>query len=321
MSGDDGLRLYCVSNSSQSGVGTITASNGDMFNIGSNGIWNVAYSGNRPGFLRLQNRIVSNTPMLLTVSTQGIYTCTIPDDEGNDITLNVGLYPNDFNSKYNYIPDILYTAISPTTVLPTIMDMEYDEDSRRVRCISTGSPATNVTWMKDGVIIDESSTDYTLTQTVTNRATSTYTNIVTVNVGAPGGVAGIYICTVTNDLGTATNETVAYGELMVDVKISGSYPTLYISGITISGLETPLIVGQSAATISCMTNIAVNSIEWRNQSSLLIISNAGDLMELQYTIDLVTDDLHGQQFTCIAISDTTTYNEIVTIQVQGITIL
>ena len=95
----------------------------------------------------------------------------------------------------------------------------------------------------------------------------------------------------------------------------------HISGITITGLETPLIVGQSA-TISCMTNIAVNFIEWRNESSQLIMSDAGDLMELQYTIDLVTDDLQGQEFTCIAIAaDTTTYNETVIIQVQGITII
>ena len=198
------------------------------------------------------------------------------------------------------------------------MGMEYDEDSRSVRCISTGSPATVVSWMKDGVIIDESSTDYTLTQTITNRATSTYNNIVTVNEGAPGGVAGTYICTVTNELGSHSDLRVAVGELMIDVKISASYPTLYISGITITGLEIPLIVGQSA-TISCMTNIAVNSIEWRDESSQLI---AGDLMELQYTIDLVTDDLQGQQFTCIAIAaGDATYNETVIIQVQGITIL
>ena len=91
----------------------------------------------------------------------------------------------------------------------------------------------------------------------------------------------------------------------------------HISGITITGLETPLVVGQSAATISCMTNIAVNSIEWRNESSQLIMSDAGDLMELQYTIDLVTDDLQGQEFTCIAIAGNTVYNETVIIQVQG----
>ena len=101
MSGDDGLRLYCVSNSSQSGVGTITLLNGVTLNTaGSNGIWNVAYPGNRPGFLRLQTR-TQPTTMLLSDSTQGIYTCNIPDDDGNDIILNVGLYPIDFNGKYN----------------------------------------------------------------------------------------------------------------------------------------------------------------------------------------------------------------------------
>ena len=102
MSGDDGLRLYCVSDSSQSGVGTITASNGVALNIGYNeDLWRVQNPGNRPGFLRLHNRIPSTQPMLLTISTQGIYTCTIPDDDGNDFILNVGLYPNDFNGKYN----------------------------------------------------------------------------------------------------------------------------------------------------------------------------------------------------------------------------
>ena len=102
VSDSDGLRLYCVSNSSQSGVGTITTSDEVTLNTGHNGIWNVAYPGNRPGFLRLQNRVPSGgPPMLLTASDQGIYTCNIPDDEGNDIILNVGLYPIDFNGKYN----------------------------------------------------------------------------------------------------------------------------------------------------------------------------------------------------------------------------
>ena len=119
------------------------------------------------------------------------------------------------------------TVISPTTDPPTIMDMEYDEESRSVRCISTGSPATVVSWMKDGVIIDESSADYTLTQTITNRATSTYNNIVTVNEGAPGGVAGTYNCTVTNELGIATGRMMAVGELMIDVKITTACTSHY----------------------------------------------------------------------------------------------
>ena len=68
-----------------------------------------------------------------------------------------------------------------------------------------------------------------------------------------------------------------------------------------------------------MTNVAVDTIELRNQSSsLLIINNVTNLMELQYTINLVRDDLQGQEFTCIAVSGDTKYNETVVIKVQGI---
>ena len=72
--------------------------------------------------------------------------------------------------------------------------------------------------MKDGAIIDESSTDYTLTKTVTNRTTSTYSNVLTIHVGA--SVVGTYICNVSNELGSYSKEVVTLGELMVDVKIS-----------------------------------------------------------------------------------------------------
>ena len=180
-------------------------------------------------------------------------------------------------------------------------------------CISTRSPATVVSWMKDGDSINESSTDYTLTQTVTNRTTSTYTNVLTVHMGT--NVVGTYICIVSNQLGSDSKEVVTLGELMADVKISISYTSLYILGITFTGL--PLTVGQSA-TINCMTNVAVDTIEWRNQSSSLsFINNVTNLTMLQYTIALVMDDLQGEQFTCIAVAGGTTYNESFTLKVQG----
>ena len=65
--------------------------------------------------------------------------------------------------------------------------------------------------MKDGLSIDDS-THYTMTQTVTDRASSTYSNVLTVSEGAPGGVAGTYTCTVSNELGNNTREVVAVGE-------------------------------------------------------------------------------------------------------------
>ena len=96
----------------------------------------------------------------------------------------------------------------------------------------------------------------------------------------------------------------------------------FVIGITISGLHVPLTVGQSA-TIKCMTNIPVTSIEWRDQSSD-VLTNTADQAVLEYTIPLVTDDLQGQNVTCVAIVGATivgatiyTVSERVKIHVAG----
>ena len=95
VSASDGrLRLECVSNSSQSGVGMITTRSGAMPNINSNaGAWRLTNPLSRPGVLRLQTRAV----MLMPASDQGIYTCTVPDSKGNTFVFNVGIYPNGFS--------------------------------------------------------------------------------------------------------------------------------------------------------------------------------------------------------------------------------
>ena len=98
------------------------------------------------------------------------------------------------------------------------------------------------------------------------------------------------------------------------VKCSLNIVYLY-TGITLSGLDQPLTVGQST-TIRCMTNIPVTSIEWRDQSSALLASATYNIV-LEYTISLVTDNLQGQQFTCVAMAGATTYTETVEIQVEG----
>ena len=87
------------------------------------------------------------------------------------------------------------------------------------------------------------------------------------------------------------------------------------TGITLSGLESPLTVGQPA-TITCTTNIEVSSIEWRNETSA-VLSSATDQIEVEYTIPLVRDDLQGLQYTCRAVAGTTIYTETVEIQVVG----
>ena len=97
--------FFCVSNSSQSGVGVITGQNEttltDWAPLAGGGIWRVINSFSRPGVLRVRLRGV------LTAGDQGIYSCTIPDDNGNNITINVGLYPSGFSGELRDINILL----------------------------------------------------------------------------------------------------------------------------------------------------------------------------------------------------------------------
>ena len=90
---------------------------------------------------------------------------------------------------------------------------------------------------------------------------------------------------------------------------------IFIVGITITGLESPLIVGESA-TISCITNEHASVIVWKSQSSQLNIDV--NVTVLNYTIPLVSDDLHGETFTCTAVVSNTNDTESVMLSVEGI---
>ena len=195
----------CVSNSSRSGVASIIPPDG------------VSLSGravnpfNRPGFLQFRTQTTSP----FTTSDQGIYTCTIPDSNDNYISLNVGLYPPWFNGELT--STVMVSNLSLHTVGPSISSLTYDEDSRTLTCVSTGSPPTRVVWMKDGLNLttDGSSPHYSLSQTVTDRHYSTYNNTLSVKQSAPGGVPGTYNCIVSNDLRSANVTVVALGEFDV----------------------------------------------------------------------------------------------------------
>ena len=106
---------------------------------------------------------------------------------------------------------ILLSSLLATTGRPIIINLTYQEEIRALTCVSTVSPATTVSWMKDGQpLTTDGSSYYTLTQTVTDRTTSTYANVLTVSNGT--GVAGTYTCTVTNGLGSVSRVIVALGE-------------------------------------------------------------------------------------------------------------
>lgn len=86
VSDSNDLWLDCSSNSSKSEVGRIIPPH--------NNALHPRFPYNRPGTLRLRKR---NNSMSLELA--GIYTCIIPDNNGNNISINVGLYPYGFSGE------------------------------------------------------------------------------------------------------------------------------------------------------------------------------------------------------------------------------
>ena len=78
-------------------------------------------------------------------------------------------------------------------------------------CISTNSPATNVTWMKDGDTLDIDGVKYKTYQTVTNRRTSTYQNTLVVDDDIEN-ITGNYTCRVTNRFGSSSSDLTIRGK-------------------------------------------------------------------------------------------------------------
>ena len=90
------------------------------------------------------------------------------------------------------ITDIISGAISVSGVTMTV-DSYLNGASPQftLTCISTGGPATTVTWTRDSVTVTEGGTETVLDDPVTAQ----YTHTLTVT-GIP---TGLYTCTVAND--------------------------------------------------------------------------------------------------------------------------
>ena len=94
LSADNGILVDFVSNSSQFSLGVITVPDGHTQSIGGNiGVWRVHSPFRRPGALRI------TTTSSLPSTSQGIYTCTIPDSNSNRFIFNIGLYPTGFDGQ------------------------------------------------------------------------------------------------------------------------------------------------------------------------------------------------------------------------------
>ena len=86
----------------------------------------------------------------------------------------------------------------------------YDSDQLTLTCISTGGPATTVTWTRDSTNVTEG------TETVLDDPeTAQYTHTLTVTTG------GEYTCTVENNKPSSDSATITLGGLFTQTSLAG----------------------------------------------------------------------------------------------------
>ena len=97
----DRIRFQCRSESTMTGVGQLVDLDGNSFTIEqTSGGFIVQKTGSgsgHPGSVQFRNRV--STEPDLTADDEGVYSCRIPDENGNDVDVNIGVYRNGFNSE------------------------------------------------------------------------------------------------------------------------------------------------------------------------------------------------------------------------------
>ena len=90
---------------------------------------------------------------------------------------------------------------------PIVTSLTYNSQSRTLTCTSTGGPATNVTWRRDGVTINLNA-NHQQTKRVVDAVNGTYQTVLTIGpyVGQDD-IVGTYNCIVENVRGESS-ETV-----------------------------------------------------------------------------------------------------------------
>ena len=104
-----------------------------------------------------------------------------------------------------------------------------------ITCISTDSPATNVTFMRgsttvgplrDGESVSVGGVTYELAQRVIDRRESTYENILTINDTLSNLVDDNFTCTVANTLGMDTSPSITIGGEIYTILYDGNRSVL-----------------------------------------------------------------------------------------------
>ena len=90
--------------------------------------------------------------------------------------------------------------------------MTYESSTQTLVCTSSGGPATTVTWSLNGSPIMVDGSTYQTSQIITDTATATYQNTLTL-VAKSASLSGTYTCSVGNTRGITMDSTVISGNI------------------------------------------------------------------------------------------------------------
>ena len=97
--------------------------------------------------------------------------------------------------------------------------MTFDTDQMTLTCISTGGPATTVTWTRDSITVTEGNEPV-----LDDPETAQYTHTLNVTTG------GEYTCTVSNNKPSSASASIILGSMCSSTnnKLSASWEILYV---------------------------------------------------------------------------------------------
>ena len=107
----------------------------------------------------------------------------------------------------------LYSCAAPVSISSLELTGDF-QPIFTIKCTSTGSPATTVTWTKDDTPLANSETVH-MSQILTDATAGAYDNLLSIDA-SPTAVTGLYSCAVENSLGAAT-QTVSFAGLRVTI--------------------------------------------------------------------------------------------------------
>ena len=162
------------------------------------------YAPNRTRVIRNSGHKVVRLKRAIGITTpEGIYWCSIEDAAYTLQTVYVGLYnPGGGKSVFLNAGTILFVYSGHLVLSGDITFILHNDNSFILTCISTGGPATTVTWTRDSTTVTQG------TQTVLNGGvTAQYTHTLT------DRTAGLYTCLITNDVSNVSTKLLVQGEI------------------------------------------------------------------------------------------------------------